>query len=101
MAKSKNQKKKRKKTVTRMRTRLILPGEDIPEEEDIDENEGGMFLGKEDVRLIYNAMKHYKPSQEEESLHSMLLESFEEMLVVDYDEKLPGFEFLDEEENEK
>ena len=29
------------------------------------------------------------------------LEEFEELLVVDYGEKLPGFEFMDEEENEE
>ena len=81
--------KKKAKVETRVRTRLILPGEEMPAEEDIEENEGGIFLEKEDVLLIYKAMKSYKPSQEEEVLHSTLLESFEEILVVDYDVKLP------------
>jgi hypothetical protein len=61
----------------------------MPEVDEEDENESGMFLEKEDVRLIYNALKAYKPREEEENLHSVLLESFEEMLVVDYDEMPP------------
>jgi hypothetical protein len=48
--------------------------------------------------LIYNALKHYKPTEDEEVLHSTLLESFEETLLVDYDVKLPGFEDMAEEE---
>ena len=61
----------------------------MPEVDEEDENESGMFLEKEDVRLIYNALKEYKPREEDENLHSVLLESFEEMLVVDYEVKLP------------
>ncbi len=85
--------KKKAKVETRVRTRLILPGEEMPAEEDIEENEGGMFLEKEDVQLIYNAIKHYKPDKEEEVLYSTLLESFEEILVVDYNVSLPDVEF--------
>ena len=73
----------------RPRTRLILPGEEMPEEDEIDENEGGMFLEKGDVQLIYNALKEYKPTEEEENLHSVLLEEFEEILVVDHGEQFP------------
>src|SRR5687767_6112477 len=87
--KKKKSKNKRGKAKSRIRTRLILPGEEMAAEEDIDENEGGIFLEKEDVLLIYKAMKSYKPSQEEEVLHSTLLESFEEILVVGYDEISP------------
>lgn len=47
-----------------------------------------MYLEKEDVLLIYTAVKHYKPSTEEEVLYLALLESFEEILVVGYDVKL-------------
>jgi hypothetical protein len=71
----------------------------MPEDDVMDEDESGMFLEKEDVQLIYNALKHYKPTEDEEVLHGTLLESFEETLVVDYGVKLPGFEFMDEEEN--
>jgi hypothetical protein len=70
------------------------------EDEDMDEETGGMYLHKEDIRFIYNALKAYKPIGEENTLHGVLLEEFEELLVVDYGEKLPGFEFLDAEENE-
>ena len=51
--------------------------------------DSGMLLGKEDVKLIYQALKAYTPTAEEEVLHSTLLESFEETLVVEYDENLP------------
>ena len=92
MAQTKKKKKpkdKRGKAKSRFRTRLILPGEEMPAEEDIDENEGGMFLEKEDVRLIYHALREYKPAEKEAHVHSVLLEEFEEILVVDYDEVLP------------
>jgi hypothetical protein len=83
-------KKKPKKAASRMRTRLILPGAEMPElDEDAEEDAGGMFLEKEDVRLLCNALRAYKPTQDEELLHSTLLEEFEEILVVDYDEPFP------------
>jgi hypothetical protein len=44
-----------------------------------------MFLEKEDVQLIYHALREYKPAEQETHLHSVLLEEFEEILVVDYD----------------
>jgi hypothetical protein len=89
----KEREKKARKSKSNLRTRMILPGEEMPVEEGIEENGGGMFLEKEDVQLIYNAMKHYKPDKEEEVLYSTLLESFEEMLVVDYHGSLPDVEF--------
>ena len=61
----------------------------MPAEEDI-ENDGGMFLEKEDMQLIYHALREYKPAEKEVHLHSMLLEEFEEILVVDYDEIPPN-----------
>ena len=79
-------KNKSAKAESRARTRLILPGEKMPAEEDIDEHEGGMFLEKEDVQLIYHALRAYKPAAKEAQLHSVLLEEFEEILVVDYEE---------------
>ena len=82
-------KHKRAKAEGDVRTRLILPGEEMPAEEDIDEHEGGMFLEKEDVRLLYQALRAYKPAAKEAQLHSVLLEEFEEILVVDYDEVPP------------
>ncbi len=88
-AKKKKPKDKRGKAKSRIRTRLILPGEEMPAEEDIGENEGGMFLEKEDVQLIYHALREYKLAEQEAHLHSVLLEEFEEILVVDYDEIPP------------
>jgi hypothetical protein len=85
-------KKKTKKTKKGMETKIILvPADDMSSEEDNDEefDEGGMFLEKEDVQLIYNALREYKPTEDEEHLHGILLEEFEELLVVDYKEPYP------------
>jgi hypothetical protein len=54
-----------------------------------DEDEGGVFLDKEEIQIIYNALRSYKPTEDEEHLHSILLEEFEEILVVDYGEPYP------------
>jgi hypothetical protein len=85
---SKPKKKKSKKT-KEPKTKLILSDEDIPEDDEAEEDEGGVYLEKEDVRLIYNALKEYKPTKEEEMLYEIWLEEFEEMLVVDYGEPFP------------
>jgi hypothetical protein len=86
------QKKIPKKTKNGARTKItIVPEDDISPEEDNNEefDEGGMFLEKEDVQLIYNALRVYKPTDKEDHLHSVLLEEFEEILVVDYNEPYP------------
>jgi hypothetical protein len=44
-----------------------------------------MFLEKEDIKLILNALSRYKPTKKEEHLHGILLEFFEEILVRDHD----------------
>src|SRR5438067_13450682 len=114
MAKQKK-KKKQKKRKNHIRTGklpkdektqiLLMPPDDnaaqskLFEDEDVDEETGGMYLHKEDIRLLYNALKAYKPVGEENNLHGILLEEFEELLAVEYGEKLPGFEFMEEEEN--
>jgi hypothetical protein len=54
-----------------------------------DEYEGRKFLDKEEVHIIYNALHKYRPTESEEHLHSLLLEEFEEILVVDYNEPYP------------
>jgi len=51
-----------------------------------DEEEGGMFLEKGDIQIIYNSLRGYKPTEEEEQRCELLLEGFEEILVVDYNE---------------
>ena len=84
---------------------LLIPPDDnfaeseLFEDEGSDEETGAMYLHKEDIRLLYNALKSYKPVGEENNLHGVLLEEFEELLVVDYGVRLPGFEYLDEDEN--
>jgi hypothetical protein len=93
MPQAKKNKKKTKKTKKAVRTKIILvPVDDISsEEKDREEefDEGGIFLEKESVQLIYNALSTYKPTEREEHLHGVLLEEFEEILVVDYNEVYP------------
>ena len=88
-------KKLKKKAHKKQATKLILStNEEIDEEEDLDEDEedaGGIYLEKEDVLVLYKALKHYKPgTDDEEMTHEMLVEQFEEILIVDYKVKLPG-----------
>jgi hypothetical protein len=90
---SANKRKKTKKTKKGMQTKIsIVPADDISSQEDRDEDfdEGGMFLDKESIQLIYNALHEYKPTEDEEHLLSVLLEEFEEILVVDYNQPYPG-----------
>lgn len=80
MPQPKKPKKKLTKTKKIRKTKLIV---------ETDEDEGGMFLDKEETQIIYNALRSYKPTANEEHLHSVLLEEFEEILVVDYNEAYP------------
>jgi hypothetical protein len=98
MAKQKKKKKAKKENATKI---ILMAGEETAEEENLDDEdeESGIYLDKEDVQLLYNALKNYKPTGDEDVLYDTLFEQFEEMLVVDYGVKLPGFEFMDEEEN--
>jgi hypothetical protein len=68
--------------------------ENEPDEDDIDEDDdydSGMYLEKEDVQVIYNALKNYKPvNDDEEMVYELLVEQVEESLVVDYKVKLRG-----------
>ena len=50
-----------------------------------------MYLEKEDMLLIYKALKNYHPGTEDEEMtYELPVEQFEETLVVDYKVKLPG-----------
>ena len=81
----------KKKKAKAPRTRLIPPGEDMPEDDEMDEDEGGVFLEKEDVQLIYNALKNYKPTTtKEDQLRDIWLEEFDMMLVVDHGKPMDG-----------
>jgi hypothetical protein len=58
---------------------------------DLGEDGGGIYLEKDDVLVIYNALKYYKPGTEDEEMtYETLREQFEEILIVDYKVKLPG-----------
>ena len=89
-------KKKKKKAKKKNATKVILSTDEETDEdeEDIDDEEddqSGMYLEKEDVLLIYKALKNYKPvNEDEEMVYELLVEQFEETLVVDYKVKLPG-----------
>ena len=83
MPQAKKHKKKTKKTKV-----ILVQADDISSEKNREEefDEGGMFLDKESIQIIFNALREYKPTEDEEHLHSVLLEEFEEILVVDYKE---------------
>jgi len=99
---SKQKKKKKKKADKQKATKVILSTDEETDEEDIDEEDedaSGMYFEKEDVLLIYNALKNYRPAMDEQALYETWLEMFEETLVVDYGVKLPGFAFMDEDDD--
>jgi hypothetical protein len=50
------------------------------------EGESGMFVDKQDAQVIYHALKAYTPPADEAVVHDTLLETFEELLVVDFGE---------------
>jgi hypothetical protein len=92
MPQAKKHKKKNGKTKKIGQTKKILaPAGDMSSEEDREEefDEGGMFLDKESIQIIFNALREYNPTEDEEHLLSVLLEEFEEILVVDYKEPYP------------
>jgi hypothetical protein len=49
-----------------------------------EEATGGMLLGKEDIQLIYKALREYTPMEKEVHLHGILVEEFEELLATEY-----------------
>jgi hypothetical protein len=55
-------------------------GEDSKREE----ARGGILLEKEDIQLIYKALRSYTPTEKEEQLYDILVESFEELLATEY-----------------
>jgi hypothetical protein len=87
-------KKKKKKAKKKHAIKVILSTDEEAEDAenlDRDEDGGGIYLEKDDVLLLYNALKNYKPgTDDEEMTYEMLREQFEEILIVDYKVKLPG-----------
>ena len=49
-----------------------------------EEATGGVLLEKEDIQLIYKALRSYTPTGKEEQLYDILVESFEELLATEY-----------------
>jgi hypothetical protein len=90
----KKKKKKKKKAKKQNAIKVFLSTDEQAEDAqnlDRDDDGGGIYLEKEDVLLIYNALKNYKPGTVDEEMTSeMLTEQFEEILIVDYKVKLPG-----------
>jgi hypothetical protein len=43
------------------------------EDSNSEEAEGGILLGKEDIQLIYKALRYYTPTEKEEQLYDILL----------------------------
>jgi hypothetical protein len=56
------------------------------------EAEGGILLEKEDIQLIYKALRSYTPTEKEEQLYGILVEVFEELLATEYIELQLGEE---------
>ncbi len=57
-----------------------------------EEAEGGILVVKEDIQLIYKALRSYTPTEKEVQLHGILVESFEELLATEYIELQLGEE---------
>ncbi len=62
-------KKKQKKTKKGMKIIPMPAAETASENEE--EDESGMYLDKESIQIIYNALHEYKPTESEEHLHSL------------------------------
>jgi hypothetical protein len=77
-------KKKQKKTKKGMKIIPMPETEIASENEEENEDESWMYLDKESLQIIYNALHTYKPTESEEHLHSLLLEEFEEKLCEIY-----------------
>jgi hypothetical protein len=80
-------KKKQKNKADKMQTTKVIlsTDEETEDEEDLDEDEdaGGIHLEKEDVLVIYKALKSYKPTTgEEDQLRDIWLEQFDMILVA-------------------
>jgi hypothetical protein len=62
------------------------------EDSNSEEAEGRIFLTKDDIQLIYKALRYYRPTEKEAHLHGILVESFEELLATEYIELQLGEE---------
>jgi hypothetical protein len=88
---AKKKKNKKKKAKKQNATKVIVSTDEETDEDEEEDAESGMYLEKDDMLLIYKALKNYKPAgDDEEMTHELLVEQFEEILIVDYKVKLPG-----------
>ncbi|HJT79055.1 MAG TPA: hypothetical protein VJ739_17800 [Gemmataceae bacterium] len=46
---------------------------------------GEIIFEKEDVALLYRALRAYQPREQEAQRHELLVEQFEEILAVDFE----------------
>jgi len=83
MGKMKQSKQKKHHKITRSRTKQSEGEYKIIREDTNGEEEGGIFLDKADIQIIYNALKQYKPTPEEAQSYELLLETFDEEIWED------------------
>jgi hypothetical protein len=83
MPKIKKTKKKQKRPKKLEKTIKVKKTKLIPILDEEDEDESGIYIDKEDMQILYNAISKYTPSEKERQNYELLLEEFEEMLVVD------------------
>jgi hypothetical protein len=69
-----------------------LPSQQLGKAGEGEEAEGGILLDKEDIQLIYKALRSCTPTGKEEQLYDILVESFEEVLAIEYIELQLGEE---------
>jgi hypothetical protein len=68
------------------------PSQQDKAESEGEEATGGILLVKEDIQLIYKALRYYTPTGKEAYLHGILVEEFEELLATEYIELQLGEE---------
>jgi hypothetical protein len=67
----------------------------IPESDE----DGGFYVSLDDLRIMYHALKQYRPKKHEKHLHEILLEEFEEAVWTEAhadDEAEPDAESLND-----
>jgi hypothetical protein len=57
-----------------------------------EEAAGGILFEKEDIQLLYKALRSCTPTEKEEQLHGILVETFEDLLTIEYIELQLGEE---------
>ncbi|MGH8715436.1 MAG: hypothetical protein ACREUI_01670 [Burkholderiales bacterium] len=90
MANTKKNEKQRKNKSVQTKIIHVLPDDILSNDGEHDYEEGsGVFVEKEDIHIIYNALRGYKPTDKEEQRYELLLEEVEEILVCYYGDAIP------------